>query len=124
MQVLILLPLLGLTALIASAQKYPPEPCDRTIAESELRKNFVQSQVKPRYPPASLAKQEQGLVVVQVCVQPAGKPPIFDIATAPNQNFAKEVLAALRNWKFAPMWLKNRPDVHLAYASKLTFYFV
>lgn len=22
------------------------------------------------------------------------------------------------------MWLKNRPDNHLAYASKLTFYFV
>ncbi|MGE5568763.1 MAG: hypothetical protein ACM3S5_06985 [Rhodospirillales bacterium] len=115
---------LAVLTVSAYSQQYPAPPCDRTIAEETLRKTFAVKIVDPIYPSEAIRQQTTGLVVAELCVAAGSQTASVRIATAPSEAVAKSVKMALSEWRFGPMWLKGRPNEHLSYASKVTYYFV
>ena len=106
------------------AQEVKQQSSSRTtevgVGPSNLQA-LVISQVIPKYPPGSLAKKIQGVVVTQVYVGPTGRIDRFEVLQAPDPETSRAVGDALMQWVFKPV---AAPDGTPAVVrSKIMIYF-
>jgi TonB family protein len=57
----------------------------------------------PSFPSeARKAKIETGMVLLKITVSEKGRPSDIEVLTDPGHGFAREAVAAVKNWKFKP----------------------
>jgi TonB family protein len=106
------------------AQEVKQQASSRTtevgVGPSNLQA-LVISRVMPKYPPESLGKKIQGVVVTQVYVGPTGRIDRFEVLQAPDPEMSRAVGEALGQWVFKPT---GAPDGSPAVVrSKVMIYF-
>lgn len=97
--------------------------CDRTIAEAELRRNFIINKVDPAYPIATQKAGLTGIAVAEVCIPAGSNRAVVRIATAPDSAVAVEVKGAIERWKFGPFTAMGDASHFLSYSTKIIYYF-
>ena len=100
-------------------------PCDRTIAEASLLKNFIAVKTLPFYPSSSIASKRTGIAVARICVAPNSQVvTTMEIVRAPDKAIGNSVKEAIRRWRFGPFFDMADSSHFYSYVSKVTFYFV
>lgn len=102
-----------------SAPNQEGAPSKISMSEFSLRQRMTQS-VVPIYPPESLKKKIQGVVVVEIELNADAELAKFAVLQAPNTEIAQSAEKAVRLSKFKKTTIKGTP---ISVVGKLTFYF-
>jgi len=110
-------------SVIAGHWPWPLQQKERQVSvmESTLRRQ-AEKKPLPEYPRDALSKNTEGLVVVEVSVNPNGRIDRLDILEASGQLFSASVQEALRQWMFVPVTISGISDLSRM-EGKLTFYY-
>jgi protein TonB len=64
----------------------------------------------PRYPPESMRRGESGEVLLEINVDPAGRPHSMDIVRSSGSRYLdRAALVAARSWRFRPAMRDGQP---------------
>lgn len=74
-----------------------------------IRKSAVNA-VLPEYPQTTLASRKQGLVVVEVTINPSGHVQSLNVLQTFDEGASKSVISAVNQWQFVPTPKDGRLD--------------
>lgn len=117
-------PLLLSTIVITTAGMYGQTPAPAPIVTSHEASFWRAAKVRvmPTYPPTSLKRGTEGVVVTSVTSTKEGRIERVDVLESPDADMAAAVRSALEQWTIPAAQLVDRPTPNLARA-KMTFYF-
>ncbi|HEY5754277.1 MAG TPA: TonB family protein [Steroidobacter sp.] len=89
----------------------PAEPADQSAATLEVYKApRLKKTVMPRYPDSERSGGDEGWVVLNLMVDPDGKPMEVTVVESTGiRAFEKEALRSVQSWTFEPAALGNQP---------------
>jgi len=117
-----LIALLAALCLLASAQaaEEPSQPAAAIPVEVYQPPKGIDLQ-EPQYPPSQRAAGSDGWVIVNMMVDPEGKPYEATVVDSTgNAVLEKAALAAVEKWRFEPATLNGKP-IHAGGSYKINF---
>lgn len=86
-----------------------PQP-DRPYASASNSPPVPIEMPAPRYPPESMSRGESGEVLLEINVDPAGRPHSMDIVRSSGSRYLdRAALVAARSWRFRPAMRDGQP---------------
>ena len=107
----VMVPIPTKTVDLIAAQAAPAPTISQppTKAGDDVPVNYLLNP-KPVYPPAALRRQEEGLVILSVKVEPSGFPSRVQIVQSSRfQELDAAAIVAVRQWQFVPARLGDLP---------------
>lgn len=110
--------LVCLSMVVTPGSPVAPQSVAR-VPEGVVRK-AAKTTIKPTYPASSKKRGTQGLAVVLVEINEAGKVTDVSVVEAPDEEIGKSVMSAVRGWEFSQLTADGKP---IKLRGKLSFYF-
>lgn len=99
----------GLMPEIPPPPPPPPAPRKPLRIGGQLKEPALIHRVEPQYPALALARQMEGIVILEAIVDEEGRVESVRVLRSPGV-FDEAALDAVRQWRYSPVLLNGRPE--------------